>query len=208
MYGRKPLLQTTCLRSHEGIRQAPTSCTGLSQTWDPWVGSAAFLKSVGENMMLYTPASLCSWAPVQAPSWWAVRSLDEVSEQQNSTCPWEVESRLITSIIMFQPCWKGEQFDQERLWVLSFIIRKKIEKTNGKEPSGQEQRAVSLAAMGLGGGRSHTHRSRPILSSQKQLLSRSLAQTGDSPAQFSLEGHWRRPWSAYGQEKDPHFVPR
>lgn len=52
---------------------------------------------------------------------------------------------------MFQPCWKGEQVDQERLWVLSFITRKKTEKTNGKEPSGQEQRAASLAAVGLGG---------------------------------------------------------
>lgn len=57
---------------------------------------------------------------------------------------------------MFQPCWKGEQVDQERLWVLSFIIHKKMEKTNGKEPSGQEQRAASLAAVGLGAGHTLT----------------------------------------------------
>lgn len=85
-----------------------------------------------------------------------MRSSDEVPEQQNSTCPWEVESRLITGIIMFQPCWKGKQVDQERLWVLSFITRKKTEKTNGKEPSGQEQRAASLAAVGLGGQVTHS----------------------------------------------------
>lgn len=85
-----------------------------------------------------------------------MRSLDEASNHQNSTCPWEVESRLITSIIMFQPCWKGEQVDQERLWILSFIIHQKMEKTNGKEPSGQEQRAVSLAAVGLGAGHTLT----------------------------------------------------
>ena len=63
------------------------------------------------------------------------------------------------------------------------------------------------AAMDLG-GRSHTHQSSPILSSQKKLLPRSLAQAGDSPAQVRLESHWRRPCSANGQEKDPHFVPR
>lgn len=47
---------------------APTFCTCLSQTWDSWVCSATFLKSMGENMMLYTPASPCFWAPVLAPS--------------------------------------------------------------------------------------------------------------------------------------------
>lgn len=93
-----------------------------------------------------------------------MRSLDEKYHTTRTQHALGSRIRLITGIIMFQPCWKGEQVDQERLW-LSFIIHQKMEKTNGKEPSGQEQRAVSLAAVGLGAGHtltslSHSQQSR------------------------------------------------